>query len=397
VSPINARFTFAARLVVLALPGLAGAVLLGASGNSPGGLMSALAVGVASVALPWWQQWRERADMVRAQQALQAEAIASCAARDAYTASLHEVGQAALGRWNDHVGLSRTQTETAVSALAGEFAQILECLQDALHQSRASTSDKGEGGVCAAIDYARGELDTVLSGLNSALAEKQTLSRAVARLAEVTGELMRMASEVGEIAKQTNLLALNAAIEAARAGEVGRGFAVVADEVRKLSTLSGSTGDRIRVTVEAAHAAMADALAAAERMAHSDAELVCGSDAAIGRVVERFDQVATTVTAASRDLEDNGTVVQARIEGVLVHLQFQDRVSQILEAVRADMLRLAGRLREDDTAVRGGRTPAPIDVAAWVAALEHTYTTLEQHSRQPAALDGTTGGDITFF
>ncbi len=41
--------------------------------------------------------------------------------------------------------------------------------------------------------------------------------------------------------------------------------------------------------------------------------------------------------------------------------------------------------------------PAPIDVAAWIATLERTYTTLEQHVRRADANPASAGGDITFF
>ena len=384
-------------LAVLAAPGLAGALLLGLFVPGAAGVAAAGCVGVAGLALPWWMRRRERAHQAAAA-ARRAEAErARLAEREAYLASLQQVAQAALARWHDHVGISRSQTEAAVGALAGEFANILDGLQHALQRSRQATADSGEDSVVGVIGYARGELDRVLAGLNAALAEKQSLSQAVARLAQVTEELMRMASEVGEIAKQTNLLALNAAIEAARAGEVGRGFAVVADEVRKLSDLSGATGERIRAKVESAHAAMAEALAAAEHMARGDAVLVRDSEAAIGSVVGRFDRVGSAMTQAARALEEDSAAVQARIEGVLVQLQFQDRVSQILEAVRADMARLSAQVAEDEARLGGGRVPAPIDVAAWIAALERTYTTLEQHVRRADANPASAGGDITFF
>ena len=384
-------------LAVLAAPGLAGALLLGLFVPGAAGVAAAGCVGVAGLALPWWMRRRERAHQAAAA-ARRAEAErARLAEREAYLASLQQVAQAALARWHDHVGISRSQTEAAVGALAGEFANILDGLQHALQRSRQATADSGEDSVVGVIGYARGELDRVLAGLNAALAEKQSLSQAVARLAQVTEELMRMASEVGEIAKQTNLLALNAAIEAARAGEVGRGFAVVADEVRKLSDHSGATGERIRAKVESAHAAMAEALAAAEHMARGDAVLVRDSEAAIGSVVGRFDRVGSAMTQAARALEEDSAAVQARIEGVLVQLQFQDRVSQILEAVRADMARLAAQVAEDEARLGGGRVPAPIDVAAWIATLERTYTTLEQHVRRADANPASAGGDITFF
>ena len=61
------------------------------------------------------------------------------------------------------------------------------------------------------------------------------------------------------------------------------------------------------------------------------------------------------------------------------------------------MARLSAQVAEDEARLGGGRVPAPIDVAAWIATLERTYTTLEQHVRRADANPASAGGDITFF
>lgn len=310
----------------------------------------------------------------------------------AYTDSLRQLICETSRRWSGHVDVSRAHTEQAVSALAAEFDEILGRLRDALQASQAATG--GDQGVLVVIDEAKSELSSTLSALNAALDEKQTLLASVSRLASLTDELKHMANEVGEIAKQTNLLALNAAIEAARAGEAGRGFAVVADEVRKLSDLSGKTGLSIRDKVEVANAAMHEALSAAERMSRSDQVLVGNAELAIGRVLSRFNETLSSLTEASNRLEEDGRVVQGQVEGVIVHLQFQDRVSQILCAVRADMDRLVSLVQSDGFGI-DRCVPPPIDVERWIRDLEATYTTLEQHTLDAAK--GSAPQGITFF
>ncbi|SDF07648.1 methyl-accepting chemotaxis protein [Sporomusa acidovorans] len=88
--------------------------------------------------------------------------------------------------------------------------------------------------------------------IHSAVAQMDSIEKAVGDLAEVINKLGNYSGEIGQIveaistiAAQTNLLALNAAIEAARAGEAGKGFAVVAEEVRNLAEQSQSAAKQI--------------------------------------------------------------------------------------------------------------------------------------------------------
>lgn len=78
-------------------------------------------------------------------------------------------------------------------------------------------------------------LNTIMVKLNQAIEN----SKSVAKVDELTNEILSISS-------QTNLLALNASIEAARAGEVGKGFAVVADEIRQLADSSKETANKIQ-------------------------------------------------------------------------------------------------------------------------------------------------------
>lgn len=309
-----------------------------------------------------------------------------------YTESLRQLISETSTRWSGHVDMTRIQTEKATTALAAEFDEIQSRLKDALDASQASTA--GDQGVLMVIEDAKKELASIIGALKAALDEKQSLWDTVTGLAKLTSELKQMAEEVGVIARQTNLLALNAAIEAARAGTAGRGFAVVAGEVRTLSGLSAKTGLSIREKVEMADATMKKALAAANQMSQSDRLLVNNSETAINSVLSRFNQTLSTLVETSNRFEEDGAVVKTQVEGAIVHLQFQDRVSQILASVRGDMERLVVLIASDNFGI-DGRIPPPIDVDQWIRELEATYTTLEQQTLN--AGEAETPQEITFF
>ena len=130
-------------------------------------------------------------------------------------------------------------------------------------------------------------------------------------------------------------------------------------------------------------------------MSQSDHDLVRDAESAIGRVLQRFNDTASTIALSSKRLEEDSTVVHEQVEGVLVHLQFQDRVSQILHAVTADMARLGVLVADARAEVSAGQVPQPTDVGAWIRDLEKTYTTLEQYSEQKQT--STPVQSITFF
>jgi len=316
-------------------------------------------------------------------QARQAEAIPG----------LDQLCSAVLPVWSGHIEMARSHTEQSIIELANRFAGLSQRLD-----SVVSTSHGGShAGMITLFEKSHDELNSIVLSMRAALDAKAALLREIHDLSRFTGELQKMAEEVGNIANQTNLLALNAAIEAARAGEAGRGFAVVADEVRKLSTLSGDTGKKIVMMVETVSEAIASTLHISEQYAEQDEKMAITSGEVIESVLATLQGSADSLGHSTDALLAESRHIGSEISEVLVALQFQDRVSQILGHVCADLYKLEQQLvgRED---LPKGHTRQPLNADAWLADLAATYTMREQielHTGNSAAAKEES--DITFF
>ena len=287
--------------------------------------------------------------------------------------------------WARQAESARWQSEQAIMGLTGQFAAMQQELDEASGRSGVA----GTLAVRTTLTEAEVTLQGMIQALREALEARRELMDRIQDMAQTTVQLHEMSSEVAAIANQTNLLALNAAIEAAHAREHGKGFAVVAEEVRKLSERSGSMGIRISEQVEGVSRILDGSLAFARTFAERDETFIAATERQIGAVVAGFQGAVHDLSTLAEGMKGASDQVQAGIKDALVHFQFQDRVSQILRTVIADMERLSAWLRTN---------PEGLEAGTWLANLERTYTTAEERAvHRGVSLQAPDPSDITYF
>jgi len=274
--------------------------------------------------------------------------------------------QAVLPVWQHHIRTVNAQAETAAVNLANSFSCVLKEF-DLAGIGMQAPDDEANGKMDLLVLCER-ELQPVVGSLMRVIDGKDAMLAHIQKLSAETHALSAMAEEVGSVAAQTNLLAINAAIESARAGEAGRGFAIVAAEVRKLSQRSAEIGQRMGVRVAQIAAVMDRTLAAANASTDEDKQVVSVS----GSIVEDVLGHVRALGASAESMYQHSSTVRGEVEKLLMAMQFQDRISQILNGCDSDMARMVQALEPSKL----GDMPTS---EQWLRSLRETYTMEDQH------------------
>mgnify|MGYP003385506201 CR=1 FL=1 len=225
------------------------------------------------------------------------------------------------------ISASKNLTETEVSNLSERFAGMTASISELQANQQAGGGDLVEDLLANSKKILKGVVGE-LHVLNEA---KVIILSEIQQLSSNTEQLDGMAKEVRDIADNINLLSLNAAIEAARAGEHGRGFAVVADEVRRLAQTSSDAGIRISKTTESISSSISSTLKTAESSGDSYSDSIKASEGYIDKVLSDIEGTLNAFKEKTDALTQGNEQVQTEIFSVITALQFQDRVTQILE------------------------------------------------------------------
>ncbi len=303
-----------------------------------------------------------------------------------------------LPLWSGHISSVKQQTEDAAEQLITSFSSMVGEFDQAGFGGVSNTDTaRVSDSTITLLQLCKKELSPVIESLAKMIASKDELLTSIRDLAASTADMQSMAYDVGQIAAQTNLLALNAAIEAARVGQQGRGFAVVADEVRKLSHMSAETGKRIGERVNQISSVMKVALVAADRATIQDKKVLEVSGAVVRDVLSHVEAMGDS----AEQMRHHGNIIRRDVENLLVTLQFQDRISQILDVVNTDI----NKLQQTVTQIDEEEFPS---TEQWIEDLQATYTMSDEFrghgdtNDKNARNSGNTGNtgnasEITFF
>ena len=297
---------------------------------------------------------------------------------------------------------SKQHTEQEVLSLTETFSKMTIKIGVLLDDQKKSDDEEIISSLLVGV---KAILNGVVEGLSELNSSDKEVTQEVEELSSHTIKLQNMANEVREVAKNINLLSLNAAIEAARAGKDGRGFAVVADEVRKLAGSSSNTGTRIKKAVEEIDTAMKSALHLAKSTTDIGSETIKNSANFIDDVLKDIEATLYTFKANSQTLTQSSEQIQDEVYHVISALQFQDRVTQMLDHAEHNLNDLNEVLLANRHVAHSERSADLIHKNEILKKMELRYTMQEELVNHQATVSGenvtteqqSASEDITFF
>lgn len=290
--------------------------------------------------------------------------------------------------WTQHADDCRKNSQQEVDGLAEIFSSVIANLDRVMEIYDTKSNSSGMSGDNDGIDPARRRLDMLSASLKETFDYKQKIISDISGLQELTTPLEEMAKKVGSIADQTNLLALNAAIEAARAGDSGRGFAVVADEVRALASISSSIGMEIVESVSDIANRIGTVIAHIEMLSKSDQNVVDETNETLSKMISEVEEKERSNRALSEDLLQLNQSIKSDVDEGLRALQFQDRLSQIMDNMSRNINSVAKLLEGSCAYYLQGDPDGAMNQLNWDTKLVNQYTTnLERSAHQELGSD----------
>jgi len=244
--------------------------------------------------------------------------------------------KATTGHIKHDLERARTVTRDATARIDRSFRALQEATaaqRDALHEvSQAFHKENAT----AAIGFASQSEALLRQFVDEIVRVSRDSMRMIEQLAELSGKvdgITECADAIDGLARETRFIAFNARIETHRAGDAGRTFKVVADEVKRLANASSTLSNQIRTSVSACQTDLTSARKTSTGLASHDMSRAIDSHRGLIAAIGKLDSV-------NQDLDKMLETVATNVAEAVRALQFEDMVTQILNATATRVDRL---------------------------------------------------------
>ncbi|MEE9354011.1 MAG: hypothetical protein V3U75_00320, partial [Methylococcaceae bacterium] len=121
-------------------------------------------------------------------------------------------------------------------------------------------------------------------------------------------------------------------------------------------------------------------LDATKQAAEQETKMVEDAENALKMVIDNFQTVTQNFDASAQQLLRSSDTIENNIGQTLVALQFQDRITQILENVIKNIGQITTKIDDSISQFKTGKQQQPIDARSWLNDLTCDFTTLEERT-----------------
>jgi methyl-accepting chemotaxis protein len=215
--------------------------------------------------------------------------------------------------------------------------------------------------------------------------------RAIERIEEMDKAAQQISDALGQldtIASGNRMLAFNARIEAAHAGDAGMGFAVVAVELAAQTVKSRMVTAQVGELTLNLRALAESTLKDLRRMNEKDSERVEQCRREVDESLQDLQAAHSEMTEMLNGMAAEGGLLATDISSAVRGMQFQDRISQRIAHVVADLDTLSERLQHV-----GNFSPGTVAADEGFSA----YTMREERAVGGSDEQEASGGDVELF
>lgn len=276
--------------------------------------------------------------------------------------------------WQRQLEASRAEAEQGLGGLLESFNQLSNGLAAAIAVAdQGQQNHLGAGAADEIVERRQDLIEQMLAPAQALREFRGEVQAELVALAELLVVLRRTGKDLDTLGRHARLVAMNASIEANRAGQSQAGFGAVAREVLGLATETGGNAQRLLERLSEAEGRLGALRSRLELDTGNAETLTMELQQRARAIVVAIVGDMGDALAGSRELRETSQQLQGALDGVFVGFQFQDRFSQMLGSVLADMTRFVDWLGE-------GRSATHTDAVAWLKRLDESYTMEQQRS-----------------
>ncbi len=241
-------------------------------------------------------------------------------------------------------------SEAAVMKIGGGLTHIFNASKEqcADMEQVVHAFDSGSGGLADSLKGLEHEVAGLGTNLRESLAQHRNEVQGAVGWAT---DIIALARSVDQIAQSARLLTFNARLESARLGEQGKGFVVIANAIRDLANDVRSSNEVVTRLATSLASTLPRLQRATTDLADSTDRQLDQLRGRLGGMRESFEAAHRQTLEALRRTESTAKASRDQSHDVLLHLQFQDRTSQLLRHAIDQIVVLEQTLGIDESRV----------------------------------------------